>query len=726
LPNPHVIRFEEFELDRQSGELWRDGSRVLLPDQPFRLLAHLIREHGHLVTREELHRQLWPGDTFVDFEPSLNAAVRRLREALGDSAVRPRFIETLPRRGYRFVAPVIEVASPGTAVPAAPLVAHAPAGLRAPPSRLRAAVGAARSIRVSRLLLATLAAAAGVSMAWKFSPTWPRAPVTDGPVVRLTSVGDARLASLAPDGRRLAFVRVDGVRESLWLRRLTGSGAVQLLSPRDGTFRSLTFGPDDFVYFTFFQPDRTPVGLYRVSVRGGAPEPVSYATGGISFSPVGTGYAYVSNVSVSLHESRVVIADTRDGSSRVLALRTPPDSFLRTPPAWSPDGRRLALFGVSDRIPSTLEILTLGVEDGRVLHTVPLHLQSVERALWLPDASGFIVAGRERRGSPQRLWRVAAGSGTARPLTSDISDYGLAGISPADRHVVAVRGEVARSIWIAPVDDPGGARQVALDSGDLSGLEGIAWTPGGQLLYTGTDAGNVDIWRLAEGGLSRDRLTDDPAEDFHPAASPDGMTVVFASRRAGIPGLWAMSRTGADPRRLTTGADTRPAISPDGRWVVFERIGVDNTPFALWRVPLEGGQAECIGTPHSMRPAISPNGLSIAHYWMTPDKWMLAVTPAGSDLPAHAWPIRPTHLDRVVRWSADGLALVFSDQHGGASNLWRQSLEGQPPVKVTSFTEGVITTFDLSRDGSRLAWTRVHEVRDIVTVPLDLPPPDGR
>src|SRR5438067_4237566 len=101
-----IVRLGEFELDRGSGELWKGTERLLLPDQPFRILLILIRQPGSLVSRDELRHELWAEDTFVDFEHSLNAAIKRLREALGDSASEPRFIETLPRRGYRFIAPV--------------------------------------------------------------------------------------------------------------------------------------------------------------------------------------------------------------------------------------------------------------------------------------------------------------------------------------------------------------------------------------------------------------------------------------------------------------------------------------------------------------------------------------------------------------------------------------------------------------------------------------------
>ncbi|MCX6634101.1 MAG: winged helix-turn-helix domain-containing protein [Acidobacteria bacterium] len=98
-----VIRFGEYEADLRSGELSKRGTRIRLPGKPFEVLALLLEHPGELVTREELRARLWPGDVFVDFENNLNTAVARLREALGDSAEKPRFIETLPRRGYRFI-----------------------------------------------------------------------------------------------------------------------------------------------------------------------------------------------------------------------------------------------------------------------------------------------------------------------------------------------------------------------------------------------------------------------------------------------------------------------------------------------------------------------------------------------------------------------------------------------------------------------------------------------
>src|SRR5262250_609910 len=114
--DPHrILCFGSFEVDAEDGELRRQGLKIKLQDQPFRLLVLLLDSAGDIVTREDVRETLWPADTYVDFDHSLNPAVRKLREALGDSAEAPRYVETLARRGYRFIAPVGIVAPRRTA-----------------------------------------------------------------------------------------------------------------------------------------------------------------------------------------------------------------------------------------------------------------------------------------------------------------------------------------------------------------------------------------------------------------------------------------------------------------------------------------------------------------------------------------------------------------------------------------------------------------------------------
>src|SRR6201987_4782478 len=111
-----AVRFGAFEVDLVSGELRKNGTRIPLQEQPFRVLAMLLERPAEMVSREDLHSKLWPGNTFVDFDHGVNTAVNKLREALGDTAANPRFVQTVARRGYRFIAPVQN----GAGLPAAP------------------------------------------------------------------------------------------------------------------------------------------------------------------------------------------------------------------------------------------------------------------------------------------------------------------------------------------------------------------------------------------------------------------------------------------------------------------------------------------------------------------------------------------------------------------------------------------------------------------------------
>src|SRR5215470_18935854 len=103
------VRFNSFEIDLRSGEVWKHGVRIRLQEQPFQVLRTLLERRGEIVTRDELKQTLWPADTFVDFDDGLNTAVKKIRDVLGDSAEQPRYIETIPRKGYRFLAELTEV-----------------------------------------------------------------------------------------------------------------------------------------------------------------------------------------------------------------------------------------------------------------------------------------------------------------------------------------------------------------------------------------------------------------------------------------------------------------------------------------------------------------------------------------------------------------------------------------------------------------------------------------
>jgi len=187
---PQIYQFGVFELNPRVGELRKHGLRLKLQEQPLRILTCLVEHAGEVVSREEIQAKLWAADIHVDYENAINSAVRKLRHALGDTAGNPRFIETLARRGYRFIAPVSTKQTP------------APAPAQSPPARPPKAY-----LQPGRLALASalaLAAAAAVWFPWR--PTRIAGLLELAPAVPLTSSrGIVCCPSFSPDGSRVAF-----------------------------------------------------------------------------------------------------------------------------------------------------------------------------------------------------------------------------------------------------------------------------------------------------------------------------------------------------------------------------------------------------------------------------------------------------------------------------------------------------------------------------------------
>ena len=179
-PDSRIIRFGVFELDPKAGELRKNGIRLRLQGQPFQILLLLVERSGEVVTREELQQKLWPSDTFVDFDHSLNTAINKVREALGDSASNPRFVETLARRGYRFIAPVqaensahVSQPSPGQSEPAVGTAFHPELEVPIPQRALTRGLFALIQIMYLSFYLAALLRIQAVqAVADSFLPSW--------------------------------------------------------------------------------------------------------------------------------------------------------------------------------------------------------------------------------------------------------------------------------------------------------------------------------------------------------------------------------------------------------------------------------------------------------------------------------------------------------------------------------------------------------------------------
>src|SRR5581483_3169162 len=246
-------RFGVFELDLRAGELRRQGRKVKLQEQPFQVLLQLLEQPGEVVTREQLRNRLWPADTFVDFDHSLNAAIRRLRDALGDSAENPTFVETVARRGYRFLAPV----SPGPGNGNGAL--HTAAALPAVGSVHRRNWWIAASAAAAVLVLF------GLVLGFWFAPREAAPPR----VSRLTAnpVNEpVRAAAVSHDGRYLAFSDETG----FYLRQIDTGETHSVPLPGNLLANSISWFPDGVHMILALGGENGQSSLWELSALGGS------------------------------------------------------------------------------------------------------------------------------------------------------------------------------------------------------------------------------------------------------------------------------------------------------------------------------------------------------------------------------------------------------------------------------------------------------------------------
>ena len=263
LPNgslPEVVRFGVYELDPRAGELRRGGVKIKIQEQPYQVLALLLERPGEVVSREELKQRLWPADTFVDFDHSLNAAIKRLRDVLRDSADNPRFIETLARRGYRFLAPVTGILSAADA-PLVPVLA-----LTEPRQRNRA-----RWIAAGVIL-----AAACISVGFHLGNRSARAEVPrEGRLTANSPDVPVYRAAISPDARLLAYTDPRG----LFLREIAREDSHQLWLPAGLKPSVVSWFPDgNHLLIGGIESDGERPTLWNVSILGGPSHKISDET----------------------------------------------------------------------------------------------------------------------------------------------------------------------------------------------------------------------------------------------------------------------------------------------------------------------------------------------------------------------------------------------------------------------------------------------------------------
>ncbi len=309
------MRFGVYEVDPHAGELRRNGVKIKLQEQPFQVLTMLLERPGEVISREEMQRRLWPADTFVDFDHSLNAAIKRLRDALRDSADNPRFVETLARRGYRFVAPVAGTVPGGGK---AEVIARPVPGY------------------IARWVAGTVLIV-GVCMVvgWHFARnTSSTPPLRERRLTANSPDLPVYNAAISPNGKFLAFSDPRGV----FLRALDTEESHALSLPEGFRVHGLSWLPDGaHLLVAAVNGPMERSSLWNVSIWGGPPKKIAEGSESGSVSPDGKTIALLRSSWFS--RTDLYLTNAEGNEERKVAEIS---GYVFAPPAWSPDGLRLA------------------------------------------------------------------------------------------------------------------------------------------------------------------------------------------------------------------------------------------------------------------------------------------------------------------------------------------------------------------------------------------------
>jgi eukaryotic-like serine/threonine-protein kinase len=739
-----LYEFGPFRLDVDERLLMRDGRMTPLPPKVFDTLLVLVENSGRVVSKDELMQSLWP-DTFVE-ESNLTQNISQLRRALSDGAADAQYIETIPKRGYRFVAGVQSLAVNGVSEEAIAVNGHAPApavehadksdGHKQPfppvvkvateklsRKRLAAVVtlmAFSLAVVVSALVIASRQAGSNNGQA--------RSAFQQVTLVKLTASGKALLPAISRDGKFVAYVEEEDGLQSLWVRQAPTNSSAQIVAPAEVIFAGVTFSLDDnLIYYIARRKGEGAHKLYHVPLLGGAPrEIMANVDSPITFSPNGQYFAFVRNY-MPEQETALIVARLDGSEERKLLTRKRPEVLSRMGPSWSPDGRLIACAaGVTGQGETSMHVLAVRIEDGS---SQPIGSQTwtvVGQVAWLGDGSGLVFSAWERRWGVygDQIWLMTFPKGEARPVTKDMNNYESVSIAAdlaAPGAIVTHWMDRVSVIWIVSKGAGGfdAGRAARIQSGfgsNYSEMFGLDWTPDERLVYGSQASGNVDVWITTADGKRQKQLTRDAQTDFMPVVTPDGRYIVFVSDRAGSGHIWRMDLDGGDLKQLTRGKnDTSPSLSPDGRWVVY-MSSTSGRP-SLWKVSIDGGEPAQLTAASAGRPLVSPDGKWIACYYQDQKdgNFKVALLPFAGGEPALVEGMAQPEFF-ILKWSPDSRALTYIATQQGVSNIWSKPIDGGPARQLTNFTTDRIFRFAWSRDGKFLACERGMIINNAVLI----------
>jgi Tol biopolymer transport system component/DNA-binding winged helix-turn-helix (wHTH) protein len=643
--NPKTLRFGLFELDLEARELRKSGVKIKLQDQPFQILAMLLERPSEIVTREELQKRLWPDDTFVDFDLSLNSAVKKLRQALGDDSENPRFIETLYRRGYRFIGPV-----QGTSHPSQPTLASAEAIAAPPVSEGLSPSDRPRDFRALPWAIIALLVFVAAGVFWS-TPLQP--PRITG-YTQITRDGHTKglgFGGLVAGGERLYIQEIE--LDRFVISEVSVSGGETAILPT--SLRDLSIEDISPNGATLLLAEGTEVEgpLWALPLPAGSPRRLGdLFVNSATWSPV------TSNLFFSKGQE-ILIANSDGGNPRKLAIVGGLAEGLRI----SPDGHRLR-FTVVDVKRGSSSLWELN-RDGSGLHALLPGWNEFPQECcgnWTVDGKYFLF--QSFRAGRKNVWVLPEGAHWFRrraeptQLTNGPLDFTLP-VPSRDGKRIFVVGMQTRAELVRYDAKKGFIPYL----GGMSAI-GLAFSPDGQwVAYISVP--DQALWRSKVDGSDRLQLTN--ASEMWaglPRWSPDGKQIVFMGRT--ISTNWrayVISSSGGAPRDLIPGADAGfdPTWSPGGESIVlsmhYAGLSLHDQTDASRGISILDLKTENVsdlpGSENLFSPRWSPDGKYIAAITVDSQRLMLF------DRASARWTELANMTIGYPSWSHDGQYLYF-------------------------------------------------------------------
>ena len=694
-----IFAFGSFRVDTSERMLFRGDEPIQLQPKTFDLLLMLVENHGRVLEKDQLLGAIWP-EAVVE-ESNLSQNVYLLRKVFGCDPGGAKYIETVPKRGYRFAVDVNEVSDGagaltttdgGTAAESRAL-SHRNKGLLAALSLIICGLAAASVVLYRSATVKPSSAAQDVGD--------QREPFQRMKIRRITDTGKVVHPAISPDGKYIAYTLTDSGQYSLWIQQVDTGSATQITAPTDAMLFSAVFSHSgNYVFYE--RQEKGVATVYQLPVLGGVPRKIaSNVWSGVAISPDDKRIAFVRLDSTN-SESVLVAATINSGEEQRITARKSPEylEMWNCGPAWSPNGNSLVCVAGAPEGQVLIEAFEGGAEN-RLGNTTWTEVGSVA---WLADATGLIVTADTDAGSSPQVWNVSYPAGEVRRVTNDLNRYNRISVTSDGRMLLAERSENVSHIWVLPEEDERRAKQLTFGISSQDGAHGLCWGPRGNIVYSAEQDGRFDLWRIDANGKNQVQLTLNAGRwNAQPCISPDGSHIAFVSDRTGYRNIWVMDIDGQNAKQFTFGkGEMNPSYTVEGEWIIYSDWASPKA--SIKKVSAAGGDAIDVGLETS-RANLSPDGSFVAYYvynGQSERPWQTIVTAVGASEPI------ATFYDfyrGLCRWTRDGKGLTYIDLKD-SYNVWVQPIDGNPPRRLTRFMSGYTNWLDWSPDGKSLAIAR--------------------